>query len=391
MFDRVIKVILIIVGIFFSVIPICVFGLDWKLMADVLYRASFSIDEFNQPISYSSIYMSIIVINFIFLFLVLIANIGFIFYSIFNFGTTNLYSIYSLAVSFLIFSIPIESITYKFISCFSFYQASLVQARSTLMIVYALAMFGFSFSLFYNIRNKEKIIIGFFCIGFLVFLLAVITICALNIVLLINLSQTSKDINPETIKMGIFKPDEIELIKSGKFVKEPNFDQRIFGSINNVITSEDKTLHSVDCSDDNCSNYYKRLYRKEIECGQVSLNDVFVDCKLDNISKLIFKFQYVDTGGYPVYNCREFHENGMCKQNCKALENYGVYLIQEFSNKIELAWKDFGVCGLLQPKVDLKLDESIQVECNIFSKSLRLIQTPIKIFLYSLVHLLLKN
>ncbi|RMZ94880.1 hypothetical protein BpHYR1_040419 [Brachionus plicatilis] len=390
MLEKLIKAFFMLIGLVVSVIPICVFGLDWKLMADIVYRASFSIKEFNQSVSYSAIFSAVVVINFIFLFVVFGATIGLIIFSIVNLGEIKLTIIYTLTGIFLFFSIPKESITYKFITCFAFNEASFVQARATLMIVYVIGIFGFSLIFLYNIRQKEKLEISFFTIGFILFILSVITICGLNIAMLVKLSFTSMDINPKSIKMALFKVDEIEQIKSGRFVKEKNFDERTLGVIHDVVFSETKHLNSVDCSDNDCSTLYKRYYRKEIDCGQVLSKDKFIDCQ-QNISKVIFKFRYIDDGEYPVYNCLTLDKKNDCKLDCQLLENYGVYLVQEFSDIVEPAWNGFGKCEVVQPKFDLDLDKSLQVECASFdSGSECLKKNSIFIFLFILFFMSIK-
>ncbi|RMZ95442.1 hypothetical protein BpHYR1_003106 [Brachionus plicatilis] len=222
-----------------------------------------------------------------------------------------------------------KAITYKFISCFNFYNVSFVQARIVLILIYFLGTFVTVVFLSLMDTSKKCVHIGSFFL-----LILTITLCGLNIALLVNVNRTPKDISPKTIKIALLKWDEIEKIKSGGNLSEVDIDAKILGSLNELIKSENKSTNSKRCSKESCTYYYKRFYQRRPNHQH----------------------------DYPVYNYRFFKNDGYSLDDEKLFNNYGVYMIQEFLGKKEPAWKGFGKCEVKQPKFDLKLDRNLPMD-----------------------------
>lgn len=338
----------VVFSVLIIVIPIGIFGIDIKLMADFSNTASISIDYFNQSIHFSIISGLAILIGFICIILTFAVGVHIL-------GDEMLKSLYLLII-LTVFSLINEGLIYKLLSCFNHYNFGLVQARSCLAILGA-SFLSFCVTcelieIFKN--NKDKQITRSLIVVFIILIVAMTPFIVLNSLLLKNLDTSfEKDISLKTIKMGLFTSNEIEQITNHKYEKQPYFDKKLLGLLDNIVNSKSKVLNYTYNYAFGSRKVYTMYYKKILTCDS-DLKKIFSEC--ENSSKLVFKLKYEIDYGYPSYSCAKIDLKGNCVKGCsKLLMNYSIYLIQEF-DYVEPAWANFGRCEIKQPNFKLEIN-----------------------------------
>ncbi|CAF0965098.1 unnamed protein product [Brachionus calyciflorus] len=175
----------------------------------------------------------------------------------------------------------------------------------------------------------------------------------MNILILANLDVNfKKDIGPKTIQIGLFRPEEINQIKNGSYL-EKDYNKRIFGSLSDLMHSDERVFRKK-CMND----VYKRYYRIEINCNDFPLDNIF-NCS--QVSTVLIRLMYnYERKDYPIYNCGFRDNHGQCYNSYNTFSNsFGVYLVQSFNGKVELAWKGLAKCKLEEPKFFLNMSQKV--------------------------------
>ena len=144
----------------------------------------------------------------------------------------------------LLLMVPSEAIFLKFITCFNFYNNAIVIARSSLAIILACLLSVVPLLCFlYTILNDSpmKCDLKLFVIPLLV--IPALAILGMNIVLINQLgAPLGQDIQPSNINMGFFNDNEISSIQNENYTKENTYDQRLVGTLSQILRSSDKTF-----------------------------------------------------------------------------------------------------------------------------------------------------
>lgn len=339
-----------------QILLLIILALDWTIMFDIKSRASIAMKQFDSVVSYSTISIWSILLDFS---LIILYFVPYLFHIKSRVSSRFLFIRQLVLVALLLIFAIKEVITVKFMNCFNHYDQILVKIRVFLTFAFIILAVTISLNdLVDLLRTKVARIIDL--TPTIIIILTLIVSFGYNIVLLARLnSEFDKDISKNTIKFGIFSKDEIDLIKKGMFVRDDKFDHRIVGTLGDLINSENKENHVKECilNDDYCKRYYRRAFKKYIKC-----EDVFTDC--ESISDLVITLKYIDyENEYPTYECQTKNDN-LCSIACREFKekNYNIYLIQDFGNKIEMAWNNFERCEEIKPIAYLKTSNSTYVD-----------------------------
>ncbi|CAF0965062.1 unnamed protein product [Brachionus calyciflorus] len=328
--------------------------IDWKLMSDTTWSASIAIKEFNSKISFSAIYLLAIFLHIFFILLTIYPYI--LQYSTNEALEVIIFKHKAIMVAFFLAFIPKEIITFKFINSFNFYHEGYVQLRAYLTFIYIVLFILFCINeIILIVKHQDSLdfmhntllkLIPVFCI------MLILIVCAgLNMVTLYKLeTKFNKDISPKTIKLGLYTNEEIYNLTNGNYLDSFSYEQKIICSLNDVIkiNKEEKIQQQ--------GRHYVKYFRKEIDCNSSQI--FYNGCK--KFTKMIIKIRDRNFE-YPDFRCGMVSLNGSCSNGCDDLkrENIGVYLVQYFEHKLELAWNGFARSEFKQPRV--KLNESLDL------------------------------
>ena len=229
-----------------------------------------------------------------------------------------------------------------------------------ILMLILIALPGLCFLYFKFGDNNEKIRFDFKYLIFLVVLIPALIVLALNIVLINKLgAQLSYYIKPSEIYMGYFSSSEKNSIENGAYVKDSTFQYRLIGTLNEVISSNDKQFAYRQCSNRRqCTYYYIHSFTYELLCNNQSML-FYKDCQDADSFSLTMELKYLDGGGYPRYNCVKNTDNSTCVNKCvNLISNYELILIQQYENKVQLAWTGLSKCNS-KPNAKLIYDSTI--------------------------------
>ena len=346
-----------LLAVIFSIIMVT---LSLVIISNTLANASIAAAQFGDGVSVLGIYTAVIVLcTFQLLFMISCYMFTFVdwFWSSFSFCAIH-----------LLFTLPMEAIIYKFITCFNYSNNQIVIARSCMLILMILAS-GIGFIIqSARARNKDISVVDtvflFKLYGVLFSTLAISsTLIGLNIAEMAKLKpQLNPPVGPSTIYMGFFNQTEISSIENNNFsLDSSTLKDRVVGNLGDIVYSDNKRVHSQDCDE---NNYYLHFYSFEIVCTNKQSESVFFkDCQKNNASSLTVHLQYVDDGAYPKYNCLVNKVNQTCASVCAELFsfNYELVVIQpRASNEANLtsvqrAWTGFSNCNS-RPNIRLTHD-----------------------------------
>lgn len=346
-----------------------IYVFDILIYSDISSRVSIAANQLGSPTNFDGIGISFFIFGaFVITSNLLLALSPFI----------KKYDLNSFFITWLVLSSIVtiirEALVFSYITCFNFYITSFPVARASLSFVLVCTIFLIIWKQTQEIRNSDKIYpISIKILIIFSSTIFILTTIGLNIVLLTQLRWDNRiDITSKNIKIGFFNPSEQLAIKSGTYIKDQYFDNRLVGSLNDIIKSNNKTLVKKICTK-RCSYFYRRQYSFNIECNNIT-KEFYNDCNL--ATSLSIKLQYTDKRGYPVYSCARKNENMCFSTQCPELENlqYRLMLIQlnQDNKKVEPAWKGLCKCGNKQPDVLLKYDEGLNA-CYCCSNSSRMV------------------
>ena len=280
-------------------------------------------------------------------------------------------------IVFMFFFIVKETIMFKFITCYNYPTNSIIIARS--FLVFIMVLFSTMLSVRYlQSKSSPNFRILYFILIFILGSL-MLAIFILNIVLLSMLNNPlANKIGPENIKIGYFNQTDINLILNGKYVKDNTYNNRIIGTLSNVIYSNYsyqqllstfgnviysnysyyKDFSYVSCSSKSSCTYNNlNFYNFQIACTSQN-QAIYQDCL--NASSLTMKLKYLDFGPYPSYNCIVNTDTENCSKLCSQFLylNYQLILIQDFSGIVQPAWQGLSNCNK-QPRIYLNQDFNI--------------------------------
>lgn len=189
--------------------------------------------------------------------------------------------------------------------------------------------------------------------NFFIILCVSVSIITVNFSIITNLNPVLQHhIGPGKIDMAFFNKNEINQIENTLFIKNDLFKYRFVSKLSDVLFSEDKALSHKKCSTycnsknrcrTTCTNYYLHFLYVNIECTEES-KMFYHDCS--NATNLKLGFKYLDEGQYPTYSCAIVN-NETCNLGCQHLSNnYGLYLVQQHLDVVEIAWK--GLCNCMK-------------------------------------------
>ncbi|CAF1056603.1 unnamed protein product [Brachionus calyciflorus] len=337
------------IGILSIGLSIIIYGLDLTIMAKITQDGSIAMKSFNEHISYSNIFAATIVLCMFYIFGLVL--------SIYSASEKKELTILYSSCTIIIFNIPREEIVYKFFICFNYTYYHYVQVRACLSVLSVILLIIVHTKSTFNMKsgseNKKINENLLFTTSFLV----LIGIGVLNMFTLVNLNtQYTKDINPETIKIGYFTEKEIAQIAQNNFIKDSNYPSRIISNLNDIIYSQNKRVAYRTCWSKSCTTYYIRTLKLDIFCNSES-KKFYRDCS--TVDKLIIELKYLDGADYPNYNCAVIEKNSTCRQGCPGLIDHQLYLVQEFNDEVELGWNGFCNCEVKKPHI--KLTEDIEL------------------------------
>ena len=312
--SKILRIAIIQVPVFaFTVV---IYGLRLSILNDTVTSASIASSQFaGDGVSLTGIFNGVIVLGAFNLFILI---------GLFVVGSIiKSWSLYLLILGLvnLLFNLISEAIFFKFASCFNFPSNAIVVARSSMVILLMIIMFGVAiFALVHFLLRGETLKEKLGALLGLLLLLPSIVMLVLNAILIAQLKpQLSYHIQPSSLRMGFFNSTEMSQIQNGSYVKTSTFEQQIIGNLGDVIINTNRSFQIP------CSNRSVSIYR---------------DCA--NASSLTIQVTYLNkTRSYPSYNCVINQANETCASLCtQLLSTYNLILIQELKpNQIQPAWK----------------------------------------------------
>jgi hypothetical protein len=355
-------------------LTIIIYSLSITMLNDTVTSASIALSQFEYDgVSLYGIFTGSIVLGAFHLVLYIIVFIVNLSLTCINFST---FVLLGLGILNLVFNVIGESLFYKYASCFNFPSNDMFVARSSLVIVQMSILLCLPIlnAIFVKCCSHDDIDFSKRNISFelwltlsfgILLILPSIVILSLNVALL---PQYTPDytilgytIQPSTIKLGFFSANESQSIQNGAYVKTNTFNEQIIGNLFN----SNKASAYVKCSigpygDRTCTSYYYHTYLHEINCTNQSVL-FYKDCMSSTASSLTIAVKYLDAGPYPTYNYFvNTNFNKTCSNQCThLLSNNTLILIQEFRNKIEVAWTGLSTCNI-KPRINLETDSKNQ-------------------------------
>ena len=154
-----------------------------------------------------------------------------------------------------------EALKFKLFTCFNYPDNNFLMARSSLnLILLSVLIFITIPKCIYVDRSHKKTELCWYQICFAILTAAsILAIFILNICLLVQANKSLEfNKNESDINMGYFNQTEIDAISNNSYVKDNFFEQRVIGTLSDIIYSNDKKLSHKDCTPNGCYNYYLR-------------------------------------------------------------------------------------------------------------------------------------
>jgi hypothetical protein len=261
----------------------------------------------------------------------------------------KLEKLYGVLLLSMILLVTIESLLFKFITCFNYYNNQPVIIRSSLVYVYVIVISSIAFLIARSeLENKS------YKLTSTVFTLATfITVTIINIIIMVKLRPSlSQPIGPQHINIGYFNESDIRAIKNGSYLKDEFYDYRILCKLNDVMSGDITEVTHDDCYE-SCTNLYVFHHFINIKCTEEK-KFFFKDCL--NASSLLIRFDYSsEYGHFPKYNCAILGKNDTCSVGCPQLYQDGLNLVltQEKNKKVESAWN--GLCNCVHDNLNINL------------------------------------
>lgn len=309
--------------------------------------ASIALSEFDKKISISIISGSVMFIYSIWIIIQLFCLALFL--------QEKLRKLCGILILNMILLITIESLLFRFISCFNYSNNQPVLIRSILVCVYTLATSSITFLIIrMEIENKT-----FKNTSTIFNVCVLIAVTVINIFTLVNLRPSLlKPIGPQYINLGYFNESDIRAIKEGSYFKDEFYNNRILCKLKDILSSDITEESHEDCYE-SCTNLYVFNHFINIQCTEEKKR-FFKDCV--NASSLLLRFDYSsDYGHFPKYNCAILGKNDTCSSGCSHIENDGlkIVLIQEKKEKVEFAWNGLCNCFNDLANINIILDSNI--------------------------------
>ena len=152
---------------------------------------------------------------------------------------------------------------FKLFTCFNYPDNNFLMARSSLnLILLAVVIFISIPTYIYGYRSNDKTK-SFNCYQTFFTILTVASILAiliLNILLLVHVNKSLEFTkNASNINMGHFNQTEIDAIRNNSYVKDNLFEQRVIGTLSDIIYSNKMNFLYKRCElDGGCISYYSR-------------------------------------------------------------------------------------------------------------------------------------
>ncbi|CAF0981903.1 unnamed protein product [Brachionus calyciflorus] len=320
------------IGILSVALGITIYGLDIAVMTKTTYSGSIAMNSFDAQISYSNIYISTIVLGFIYI----LGQAVSIYLATENKGLNFLYLSFAIIIlnCYYYYYTSREAISYKFFICFNYTYYRFVQARALLTLISVILLIGVHIMWMIDEKNRSERVLNVF------------TLIKLN-------TNFNKDINPKAIKIGYFTEKEIDQIKENNFIKYSNYTNRIISNLNDIIFSDNKRVAYRTCTRSSCTYYYLRTLNAEITCNSDS-EKFYSDCSTAH--KLKIQIKYLDGGHYPIYNCALIEKDATCRQACPGLIDHKLFLVQELNDRVDPRWDGFCNCEFKSPRIKLTED-----------------------------------
>ena len=226
-------------------ISVVIFVLDVNIKSAISENASISLSQISDEYSFLVSFFFGIFLNPFFI----------IFYLDFIFKNRSPLKIHSL---YLIFMLIKEAVMFKFFTCFNYINTSLLIARSCFNLLFLIITVISQLERIYSKQPNRSENWKFSFSDKLSITASTISILAIfifNVLLLVLLNKPLKFVmNASNINIGYFDQSEVNAIKNNKYVIDEFFEQRVIGTLNDIVNSKTKTL--LHCTRDICTPTY---------------------------------------------------------------------------------------------------------------------------------------
>lgn len=182
-------------AIFCILLSITIFSLDIAYQLQTLNKASIARNEINSTINYTGINTALYVLA--------IFYFGCLFWLILQNITEKPFELFLSTLALILLQIPREAICVKFMLCFNYSNNAIIIARCILTFLYSITLLALHTKFLLTKKNVSKYEVGLSptlvrligpgkVICFILSVLALIAIVAMNIVVLVNLNPSLK-------------------------------------------------------------------------------------------------------------------------------------------------------------------------------------------------------